>query len=389
MARRRQKGSVLAYKGKRGIVWRIKYADATGKAVMETIGAERHGFTRSHAEAELRDRLNRVEKKRWEKPKPLTFRDYQATWFERQSKRRNWELTTTQVYENVLKRLTASFGPMQLGAIRPRDVAAYVADQKLAAATVNRDVGVLYDVMKTAKKEELIDSNSVEDADRPRIPDHDWRILQPEEVRRIAQAFKDAQARTVFLTLAVTGLRKSELQALRWRDVSLVENELQVVRSKSKAGERPIAIPPLLAEQLRQHYQRTAFKGDDELVFCHPKRGTLFSKQIWTPLFEAALKEAGITDHVRPFHDLRHTAITNWARDGMSPIIIMAQAGHANMATTQLYIDLVGVTFHKEAAQAERRMLGGSSTESSTDLSESQHASADLTTAEQAEAPSV
>jgi len=57
---------------------------------------------------------------------------------------------------------------MQLAAIRPRDVAAYVAEQSkrvedggagLGAATVNRDVGVLYDVMKTAKREELIDSN--------------------------------------------------------------------------------------------------------------------------------------------------------------------------------------------------------------------------------------
>jgi hypothetical protein len=103
MASRRQKGSVIPYPGKRSVVWRIKYADASGRAVMETIGAERHGFTRSDAEAELRDRLTRVEKKRWEKPKPITFRDYQATWIERQSKRRNWEPTMHQVHENVLK----------------------------------------------------------------------------------------------------------------------------------------------------------------------------------------------------------------------------------------------------------------------------------------------
>jgi len=64
----------------------------------------------------------------------------------------------------VLARLTEHFGAMKLGEIRPRDVAAYVEEQskKLGAATVNRDIGVLYDVMKTAKTEELIGSNPAE-----------------------------------------------------------------------------------------------------------------------------------------------------------------------------------------------------------------------------------
>ena len=41
---------------------------------METIGASRAGVTRKQAEAELRDRLVKVEKRRWRRPPPLTFR---------------------------------------------------------------------------------------------------------------------------------------------------------------------------------------------------------------------------------------------------------------------------------------------------------------------------
>jgi len=55
-------------------VWRNKYADADGKQVVETIGASRAGVTRKQAEAELRDRLVKVEKRRWRRPPPLTFR---------------------------------------------------------------------------------------------------------------------------------------------------------------------------------------------------------------------------------------------------------------------------------------------------------------------------
>src|SRR2546429_1015640 len=393
MASRRQRGSIILWRGKRGNVWRIKYTDAKRKPVMETIGPEKQ-FTRRDVEAELRDRLHRVEQKRWEKPKPITFRDYQETWFEREERLRHWKLSTINVYRYVLARLTAHFGSMKLAEIRLRDVADYVAHQSkprnkggggLGAATVNRDVGILYDVMKTAKTEELIDSNPVEGANRPRIPKRRWRILKPDEIRRVAKAFEDDQARVVFLTLVLTGLRASELRALRWRAVSLVENVLKVEDSKSESGERSIAIPSVLADELRRHYQRTAFKGDDEPVFCQPQRGTAYSKEIWRPHFDAALKAAGITDRVRPHHDLRHTAITLDAASGASEIAVMTKAGHSSFATTRTYLHLAGTVFRDEAERMERMALGGSSTELSTDVSAPERISADAARAEQAE----
>src|SRR4051795_10615164 len=42
-------------------------------------------------------------------------------------------------------------------------------------------------------------------------------------VARIARAFADEQARVVFLTLVLLGVRRSELQALRWADVDLLD----------------------------------------------------------------------------------------------------------------------------------------------------------------------
>lgn len=80
----------------------------------------------------------------------------------------------------------------------------------------------------------------------------------------------------MFLTLILTGLRRSELQALRWRDVDLLEGVLRVCRSKSEAGERSIALSPTLREVLSERYGLTAFQGDDELVFSHPERGTIY-----------------------------------------------------------------------------------------------------------------
>jgi integrase len=75
---------------------------------------------------------------------------------------------------------------------------------------------------------------------------------------------------------------------------------------------------------------------------------------------------AGITDRVRPFHDLRHTAITNDAAAGASELAVMAKAGHRSMSTTETYLRLAGVVFREEASALEQRLLG--SVESSTDL---------------------
>lgn len=64
---------------------------------------------------------------------------------------------------------------------------------------------------------------------------------------------------------------------------------------------------------------------------------------------------------MRPFHDGRHTAITNAAVAGNAPAAIQARAGHSDFSTTQLYIDLAGVSFREEAQAAEDRLLGSGS----------------------------
>src|SRR2546428_10769932 len=80
----------------------------------------------------------------------------------------------------------------------------------------------------------------------------------------------------VFQTLVWTGVRRAELQALRWKDVDLIENRLRVVDSKTRLGERSIAIAPSLAEALWQHRRGSAYNGEDNRVFCHPDSGGVY-----------------------------------------------------------------------------------------------------------------
>jgi hypothetical protein len=64
-------------------------------------------------------------------------------------------------------------------------------------------------------------------------------------------------------------------------------------------------------------------------VFCNPRTGGVLDERRYAATLRLALKRAGITDYVRPFHDGRHSSITNAAAAGMSPAALMARAGHS------------------------------------------------------------
>ncbi len=258
-----------------------------------------------------------------------------------------------------LRHLTDEFGDAPVAAIRPREVTAFIDDQleTFAAKTVNIHVNLLHDVLKSAVADELIPTNPAAGVERPKVKRNRWRILQPTEVPAVSKAFSDARAQRVFLTFILTGLRRSELRALRWGHVNLVEGTLRVVESKLEEGERLIALPAPLVDELMAHYRVASYRSDDDYVFGHPTKGSPWCADWFREQFLAALAAAGITDRIR-LHDLRHAALTNLAATGASPIAVMATAGHRSMQTTKQYIHLAGVVFRDDADALGRRLLG-------------------------------
>lgn len=224
---------------------------------------------------------------------------------------------------------------------------------------MNLLLNIAYSIFNSAIGEELVASNPVASVRRPRGERRKWRILEPVEVPRVYRAFLDDRARRAVQTLALTGLRRSELLGVRWGHVNLVEGTLRVVESKSEEGERLIGLSPALVDAWAEQFTSSPYRSDDDYVFCHPQRGSQLEREWYAAEFRAALAEAGIADNVRPFHDMRHTALTNLAATGASPIAVMATAGHRSMQTTKGYLHLAGVVFRDDATALERRLFGG------------------------------
>jgi integrase len=133
---------------------------------------------------------------------------------------------------------------------------------------------------------------------------------------------------------------------------------LRVEESKSEEGERLIALPRTLVGELMAQFTSSPFRSDDDYVFAHSERGTRLDADWYRERFLEALASAGVEGSIRTFHDMRHTALTNLAATGASPVAIMATAGHRSMQTTKGYLHLAGVVFHDKASALERRLLG-------------------------------
>ena len=121
-----------------------------------------------------------------------------------------------------------------------------------------------------------------------------------------------------------TAMRRGELVGPRWRSVNLLETKIEIretfVRGrfttpKSRASRRVVELGPRTLAVLEEQWQHTAYRGDEDLVFGHPTKGTpVDTTKLAKRYLKPALARAGIEKPFRPFHDLRHSDTCTPAR---------------------------------------------------------------------------
>ena len=144
----------------------------------------------------------------------------------------------------------------------------------------------------------------------------------------------------------MTGMRKGELQALRWMDVDWGSGVIRVRRSysygefttpKSQRSARAVPMPKQLAEELQVHRSVSKFDGERDLVFAHPLTGSPYDASKILKRFKRAMSSAGLRE--ARFHDLRHTFGTQMAAAGAPLRFIQEWMGHRDYKTTSIYAD--------------------------------------------------
>src|SRR5262249_44864809 len=275
--------AVVPYHGKRGTTWRIKYADAGDRQVMETLGREADGWTERKAEGELGHRLRLVEQG-LRKPEKLLFSDYAERFLTEHVPSRAVKKSTMIDYTKTIHgHLIPELGKLPLGELerRPDLVEAYIAaklEQGLSPKTIRNHLTLLGRMFKVAMRWNLVQRNPAALVDPPRALDEpETEVLTEVEIARLLIAYRElelnppkdterewwALSRRIVTVALGTGLRRGELLGLRWQDVSLLDGRLSVrqawVRNemttpKSRSSRRKLDLGPRTVEVLQEQW---------------------------------------------------------------------------------------------------------------------------------------
>jgi integrase len=331
---------------------------AGGRRVKRKLGPKRQpgsrdGLTRSEAERELRRRMD-SDAVAIPKGTRRTVAEAGSEYVDHLEHVMERKRSTIQDYRGYLRRhLGPFFAARTVEKVEPAHIAAYLKVKRedgLSSKSVQNQLNFLHGLFAFAIRRGWAQTNPVALVDRPKKgrPTHRrLRYLQPDEVYAVIWAVPDDELgeveRVLYLTAVMTGARQGELLGLRWIDIDWIARRVRIADNytrgsfdspKSHEG-RSVPLADTLAAELERHFQRSAFKADEDLVFCHPETGHVLDPSKLRKRFREALDRAGVPPIT--FHELRHTFGTQMAAYGAPLRAIQEWMGHADAKTTEVY----------------------------------------------------
>jgi integrase len=349
-------GSLLLHRHRSGAeTWYGKWR-TDGRQVMRVLGPARHvdgspGLTATEAEAALRAAIEAT--KTAEPADDVIDLAEAGRRFITNRELLGVKAGTLSDYESYLRvHLVPFFGERRLDEIDVDALESFIATKRAegkAIKSIRNYLGLLGAIFALAMRRGWCTTNAVAAIDKPRDRhDHDIRYLNGAELEDLLRATPDTELgcleQALYLTAAMTGLRRGELLALRWQDVDFDAGVIRVRRTysrgefgtpKSRRSNRAVPLAERVAASLRARHAASRFTGGSDLVFAHPESGQVLDPSKVRKRFQAAARRAGL----RPvrFHDLRHSFATRLAAAGAPMRAIQEWMGHSDQRTTMIY----------------------------------------------------
>ncbi|MBW3576167.1 MAG: site-specific integrase [Actinobacteria bacterium] len=270
----------------------------------------------------------------------------------------------------------------------------------LSPTTIRRIHTQLHKAFADAMRWGLIIRNPCDQADPPSTTEVKARALASRNVyswaqlQRLVRAAAEDRLFAMWQLFVSTGMRRSEMAALRWDHVDLEAAMLSVVRGavedrgkvyekefpKSSSSRRAVELAPADVDVLDLHrkVQEEEAKAAQEAwkhkghVFTSPVGGRLYPPDI-TKMFHALTDAAGLP-RIR-LHDMRHTHATLLLKAGEVTKVVTERLGHSTTAYTQDAYQHVLPGMQRDAATRfhERLAKGDGDDEDAADEPETRH----------------
>jgi integrase len=311
--------------------------------------------TKREAQTWLRNTLNKTAHGYTGKGSNVLFKDFLQGWLSTKSsavKQSTWRLYETTIRNHIEPIL----GKVKISDIEPSDIQnLYLLKKEKSIG--NRTIQVMHTIinnsLETAVRTGVLQNNPAQSTIPPKYTSPEMDIYSEHEITQLLLAVKGTSLEALIHLAITTGLRQSELLALKWSDIDWDRNTISVQRQlrrkferrdyysslKTKSGRRTISLGINTIQKLREHHQKQIGQkeemGDrwDENDLIFPSIvGTPISQRNLLRRFKTIIRESGLRE-IR-FHDLRHTAASLMLNHGISPIIVAKRLGHSKVSIT-------------------------------------------------------
>jgi len=337
-----------------------------------------YGRSRDEVRRKLSDILHSHEHGTYADARGRTVGDFLDQWLAEVAKPRVRAWTYAGYEVHIRRHLKPSLGRIALERLTPQHVQALL-NQKLREGLKPKTVRYLRGTLRTALNEAvrwgLISRNAAALVDGPRVERYPIKPFAPDEARRLLQAIKGDRLEALYSVALTMGLRQGEALGLTWLDIDLemgymriskqlqrIHGTPQLVEPKTERSRRTLAMPPMIADDLRRHHERQ--QRERAVAGRHwVEAGLVFTTPIGTPLdgtavtkgFHELLDRAGLPQ--RRFHDLRHSCATLLLVQGVSARVVMDLLGHSQIGLTMNTYSHVIPDLRRDAAQRMQDLL--------------------------------
>ncbi len=371
-----QRGSVVTRKRDDGADYyllRYRVRDPRAKSGWKEKTEVLASPTKKKALEEANRRMREINKTNRSSPRPsVTFESFAKGLWRSFVANRNYKPSTIGGYQSLIdKYVLPHLGKKIINQIRPEHITNFLEDVH-ATGVSNKYLLNLYTLVRlmfeVAVEYDLIEVNPVRrKLHRPSWERKEKPALTAEEIRRVLERIPE-RYRTLFITVALTGLRAGELLALRWQNVFAdarlitITHSLwkgQLVLPKTKSSLRSIRIPALLARMLEEHRGASRWTAPGDFVFCREDGAPLNPDYLRKDVLYIAIASAGIerVSGAHGFHLFRHSAASIVHAQTRDLKMAQELLGHSRIDTTADVYTHVSEAVSEEATEALARAI--------------------------------
>lgn len=334
----------FAKKAKKGYYGIAEFKDKDGKRHQKSAGCFKLKKEALQAADELERKISKINLDLHH----ISFTDYYERWYTIYKKDSSLSDISKSRYKTFNKTIVSYFKNRELATIRRSDYQQFINwyGKNHGASSVSKLNGAVRAMVSYAIDDDILTKDFTHNVQLVfnRLSKRKVEYLTVKELQALTnELVKNLNpyntSRYMILTAIYTGMRKSEIQALTWKDIDFLHATITINKSwddtkkafkttKTESSNRVIKVNRQLLNYLAE------LKANRTTMVFQNVLGTIPTSPALNKCLRSIMNEAGIKKQGFHFHSLRHVHVAYLLGKGVDIYAISKRLGHSNITVT-------------------------------------------------------